>query len=152
MALRLRTSTVALLAAAALAPGCAATLRPPTLQVERLDVERVRVTGAVMDVLFRVRNVNPDPILIESFEYDLVLNGHRLGRGYYAEPVPIDAFGDERVVSRFDLNFLSLPGTVRAILEHDRARARVDGRFYVRRGRSRETLPFSSDAEVDLRR
>jgi LEA14-like dessication related protein len=141
----------AVVVAGALAAACA-TARPPTLRVQALDFGRVGVTGAAVNVSFQVRNVNPEPLLIERFEYELEVNGHRLGHGYYPDPVRLDGFGEERVVSRFDLNFLRLPGAVKAVLEEDRARARARGRFFVRKGGSLEELKFDSDAEVRIGR
>jgi LEA14-like dessication related protein len=129
-----------------------ATARAPALRLQALDFGRVGVTGAAVNVSFLVRNVNPEPLLIERFEYELEVNGHRLGRGYYAEPIRLDAFGEERVVSRFDLNFFRLPGAVKAVLDEDRARARARGRFFVRRGRSLTELRFDTDAEVRIGR
>jgi LEA14-like dessication related protein len=130
--------------------GCATT-KPPSMRVQALDFGKVGVTGVSVDVAFMLRNVNPEPLRIDRFEYDLELNGHRLGRGYYGEPIQIDGFKEERVVSRFDINFLSVPGTVRAVLDKDKARARAKGKFYVQQGGSQKTLKFDSDAEVRLR-
>jgi LEA14-like dessication related protein len=144
-------SRVTTLGLALLALSCATT-RTPTLQVEGLRVDRVRVTGAGLNVNFRVQNPNPEPLLIERFEYELKLNGRRLGRGYHAESVPLEGFKDARVASRFALNFLSLPGTVRAILEQDRARVSVSGAFYVRQGSGLKKLGFKNDANVDLKK
>ena len=129
-----------------------ASLKTPTLQVERLHLDRVRVTGAGVDVGFRVQNPNPDPILIERFEYQLKLNGRHLGRGYYSEAIRLDGFKDERLNSRFGLNFLSLPGAVREVLDRDRADVQVEGTFYVRRGGGLKKLRFSNGARVDLGR
>jgi hypothetical protein len=56
------------------------------------------------------------------------------------------------VVSHFDLNFLGLPGAVKAVLEDDRAKAKVEGHFYVRRGGGLKKLGFASDAEVRINR
>jgi hypothetical protein len=99
-----------------------------------------------------VRNVEPDPLLIEGFEYVLVLNGHRLGRGYYPDPVRLGPFEEAGVVSRFNVNLLQLPGSVRAVLDEDEARAHVHGRFFVRQGGRVRKLPFDSGAIVSLRR
>jgi len=129
-----------------------ATTKPPSLRVQGLDFGKVGFTGVSVDVAFMVRNVNPEPLLIERFEYELAVNGERLGRGYYAEPLRIDGFGEERVVSRFDVNFLNVPGTVKAVLDQDKARARARGKFYVRKGDSLQSLSFDDDAEVRIRR
>jgi len=137
----------------ALLSACAsAALKPPSLRVEGLRVDKLGITGAALDVKFRIQNPNPEPMLIERFQYELILNGHRMGRGYEADPVELEGFRDARVVSRFDVNLLSLPGTIKAILDEDRARARVEGTFYVREGRRLKHVPFDVDAEVDLAR
>jgi LEA14-like dessication related protein len=139
-------------AAGLLLAGCA-TLKPPTLQVEGLKVGKLGVTGVAMDVSFRVRNPNPEPMLVERFEYELFLNGNRLGRGYEPNAVNIGGFRDERVSSRFDLNLLSLPGTVKDLLRDDRARARAKGHFYVRQPNGNlKKLGFDADAQVDINR
>jgi len=146
-----RTALAVSLLAGLAFPACAS-LKPPTLRVQNLGVGSVGVTGASLHVTFGVRNPNPEDLVIERFEYDLVLNGQRLGRGYVSEPVALRGFAEERVSSQFNLNFLSLPGTVKALLEKDRARARVRGDFYVREGDALKKLGFDSEAEVDLGR
>jgi len=127
-------------------------IKTPLLQVEGLHLDRIRVTGAGVDVNFRVQNPNPEPVLIERFEYELKLNGRRLGRGYHTEPIRLDGFKDERLRSRFGLNFLSLPGAVREVLDDDRANVQVKGDFYVRSGDGLKKLGFKNNARVDLGR
>jgi LEA14-like dessication related protein len=137
-------------AAGALLVGCA-TLKPPQLFVDGLKVDKVRVTGVSMDVRFRIHNTNPEPLEIENFEYQLDLNGVRLGRGYYGEPLHLRGFDEAKIVSRFQLNMLSLPAGVQEILSSDHARARARGAFYVREDGGLRKLRFSSEAEVELR-
>lgn len=131
--------------------GCA-TLKAPILQVEGLKLGKLGVTGAAMEVAFRVRNPNPESMLVERFDYELFVNGHRLGRGFQPDALELPGFKEERVVSRFDLNFLSLPGAVKAVLEDDRAKAKVKGHFYVAQAGGLKKLGFSSDAEVKINR
>jgi len=151
--MRLRNTTVGgLLFAAAFGLGACASMRPPTLRVQGLGVTNVGITGANLRVTFGVRNPNPEDLLIERFEYELVLNGRSLGRGYVADPVSIRGFGEERVTSEFNLNFLKLPGTVKAVLDQDRARAQARGNFYVQQGSGLKKIGFDSEAEVDLGR
>src|SRR5262245_9326813 len=140
----MRTTRFERLAAVAVlvtASACAS-LKTPTLQVEALKFEKVRVTGAGVDVAFRVQNPNPKELTIERFEYQLTVNGKSLGHGYYSEPVRLEGFKDERLNSRFGLNFLRLPGAVQAVLDQDRARVQVDGTFYVRDGGDLKKLGF----------
>jgi hypothetical protein len=92
-----------------------ATLKPPTLFIEKISVDRIAITGAGLNVGFRLRNPNPEPMLIERFEYELAVNGQNLGRGFQPYDVKIEAFEDREVVSRFDLNLLKLPGVVKSV-------------------------------------
>ena len=110
------------------------------------------LTGVALDVGFRVRNPNPEPLRIERFEYELVrerqpararlrVQGGRprgLRRGQGAE--------------RFDVSLLSLPGAVKGVLREDRVHARAKGRFYATGSFGHKELPFDSDAEVQLGR
>ncbi len=133
-----------------LLPACATT-KTPTLAVEALKIGKVGITGVTMNVGFKVRNPNPEPLLIERFEYELFLNGNRLGRGYQPDALEVDGFREARVSSRFDLNFLRVPGAVKDLLEDDRVKARAKGKFFVRQpSGSLKTLKFDEDAEVDI--
>ena len=140
----------AALVLAALAEACAsAALRPPTMQVAGLKVGDMGLTGVALEVRFRVRNPNEKAIKIDRFEYDLVVNGQRLGRGFQPYMVKVEAFQDEEVVSRFDLNLLSLPGVVKSVLGEKQADAHVEGLFYIK---GQDPLPFAADARIDLSR
>jgi len=128
---------------------CAPAMRPPSLQVAALKFGGAGITGAKLNVSFSVRNVNHDPLVIDRFEYELFLNGKRLGRGFYPDRLELVAFADQKVVSVFDINWLSVPGTVKAILQQDRVKARVQGTFYEQSGKK---LKFSNEADVNLQR
>ena len=150
MRFRIRRSLV--LAVAVAAVGCAST-RAPTLMVSKLGFEKAGITGARLRVDFRVRNPNPEPLDVENFEYELKLNGQRLGRGYQSDGFHLAGFADRDVSSGFDLNYLSLPGSVRAILDRDSAKAEVKGKFYVRGdGGNLRALGFKSKADVRISR
>ena len=134
--------------ALALAAACAsAPVHPPTLQVAGLKVGDMGLTGVALDVRFRVRNPNEKAIKIDRFEYELAVNGQRLGRGFEARPLQIESFEEAEIVSRFDLNLLSLPGVVRSVLSEKVVAAHVEGLFHVK---GRDPMPFASDAQVDL--
>ncbi len=126
-------------------------VKPPTLSVEALRIGKLGITGATMDIGFKLRNPNPEAMLVERFEYELFLNGQRLGRGYEPAAVKLAGFGEERVTSRFDLNFLSVPGVVKKLLDDDKAKARAKGNFFVRDGDSLKKIGFDADASVDIR-
>ncbi len=131
---------------------CGPALKPPTLRLDKVGVEKARLSGLGLDVFFLMRNPNPDPLLVEGMEYDLVINGRRIAKGYYPDVVSLGPFGQERILSHLDLNWLSLPGAVRSVFDQDRARARVAGVFYVRQGPRRgKAIPFDGEALVELR-
>lgn len=144
--LRPRRLAAAALAALALA-GSACGAKAPILAVDGLKVGDMGITGVAVDVRFRVRNPNPDPLNIERLEYELFLNGNRLGRGFESSGLQLAGFGEGKITSRFDVNFLSLPGTVKDLLRDDWVQARVKGHFYTSGNRR---LGFSSDAKVNL--
>jgi LEA14-like dessication related protein len=130
-----------------------ASVKAPILRVDGLKLGKAGISGASMDVGFALRNPNPEPLRVERFDYELFVNGQRLGRGFQPEAVELPGFGEQRVTSRFDLNFLSLPLAVKAVLDDDRAKARVKGNFYVRQGDGgAKKLGFDADADVDIKK
>jgi LEA14-like dessication related protein len=141
---------IATLAALALA-GCA-TIKPPTLQVQKVGMAKVGITGAKLNVGFGVRNPNPDDLNVEKMEYELILNGQRIGRGYASEPFSLRGFAEVRVASTVDVGLLTLPSAVKRVLADDRVKAQAKGTFYVRRGDGLKKISFDSEATVDLDR
>jgi LEA14-like dessication related protein len=129
-----------------------ASVQPPRLQVQKLGVDRAGITGVVLQVGFAVQNPNEKDLQIERFEYELLLNGQSLGRGYSADPLTLRAFGEERVQSRFNVDLLRLPGAVKTLLEQSRVKARAKGKFHVREGDGIKKVGFDSEATVDLDR
>ena len=131
------------------AAGCA-TVKTPILAVDGLKIGDMGITGVALDVGFRVRNPNPEPLTIERFEYELFVTGSRLGRGFEAKGLELAGFGEAKVRTRFDVNLLSLPGVVKDVLREDRVHARAKGRFYATGSFGSKRLNFDSDAEVEL--
>jgi len=129
-------------------PGCAA--KAPILAVDGLKVGDMGITGVALDVRFRVRNPNPEPLTIDRMEYELFVNGNRLGRGFDSKGLPLEGFGEGKVQSRVDVNFLALPGAVKDVLHQDRVKARVKGHFYTSGHYGNKRLGFDADAEVNL--
>jgi LEA14-like dessication related protein len=131
---------------------CAPALKPPTLQVQSLKKGKVGITGATLDVIFGVRNPNPDDLAVDKMEFELLLNGNDVGRGFVAEPFTIRGFAEEKVVSTVDVSYLRVPGAIKAVLDDDEVRAEARGVFYVRQGGGLKKLDFDSDARVSLGR
>jgi LEA14-like dessication related protein len=135
-----------LLALAASACG----VKAPILAVDGLKVGDMGITGVALDVRFRVRNPNPEPLNIDRMEYELFVNGNRLGRGFDSKGLPLEGFGEGKVQSRVDVNFLALPGAVKDVLHQDKVKARVKGHFYTSGHYGNKRLGFDADAEVNL--
>ena len=148
--IRLRLAVLVLVSA--LSAACA-TMEPPRIQVQRLGRPQMGLTGATLEVTFNVRNPNDYPVTIDRVRYDLFLNGVRVGDGFITQRVDVEPFGEARMSSRFDLNYLRVPGAVRSIMERDRVDARARGRVYMRRNGGRERrVNFSSEANLDFDR
>ena len=128
-------------------PAC---VKAPILAVDGLKVGDVGITGVALDVGFRVRNPNPESLTIDRLEYELFVNGNRLGRGFESAGLALAGFGEGKVRSRLDVNFLSLPGAVKDVLREDRVKARVKGHFYTSGSYGIKRLGFDADADVNL--
>jgi hypothetical protein len=118
--------------------------------VAGIHLDGVSLTGARVDVGLDIRNVNAQDLQIERFEYEVKLNGEVLGRGFNSDPLMLGGFKEDKVVSRLDVNFLSVPGVVKRTLDRDRVDAEVKGTFYVRDGAGLRKLKFGSRGNVDL--
>ena len=151
--MRLRSAvSLAVVALATLLMSACATVKAPILAVDGLKVGDMGLSGVAVDVGFRVRNPNPEPIRIERFEYELFVNGNRLGRGFESKGLDLEGYGETKVRTRFDVNLLSLPGAVKDVLGQDRVKARAKGKFYATGSFGKKELGFDSDAEVDIGR
>ena len=145
----LRSVLVATTAVVVLGSGCAS-LKAPTLQVDGLAVRDMGITGVALDITFRVRNPNPEKITVDKFEYELFLNGQRLGRGYEPDGFELEGFAEEKITSQFDVNMLSLPLAVRNTIEDKDGEARVKGHFYVLEEGSTRLRKLGFKAAADL--
>jgi LEA14-like dessication related protein len=139
----------ALVASALLTPACA--VKAPILALDGVKVGDMGVTGVALDVRFRVRNPNPEPLRVDRMEYELFINGNRVGRGFDVNALPLEGFGEGKVASRVDVNFLGLPGAIKDVLHEDKVEARVKGHFYTSGHYGNKRLGFDSEAEVNLR-
>jgi LEA14-like dessication related protein len=129
--------------------GCAS-VKPPSVRVAGIHLDGVSLSGARIDVGLQIRNVNPEDLRIERFDYEVKLNGQVLGRGFQSEPLMLGGFKEDKVVSRLDVNLLRIPGAVKRALDRDRVDAEVRGTFYVRDGSGLRKIRFGSRGNVDL--
>jgi LEA14-like dessication related protein len=137
-------------APAALLLAACTTLKPPTLALDGLKVGDVGLSGMALDVGFRIRNPNPEPLRIERFEYELVVNGSSLGHGYEPKGVDLAGYGEAKVASRFDVNALHVPGAVMKVLRQDKVHARAKGKYFTSGSFGKKELGFDSDVDVNL--
>lgn len=140
-----------LIVGAVLLSACAS-MKTPAVRVSGLHLDGVSLTGARVDVGMDIRNLNPEDLQIERFEYEIKLNGQVIGRGFQSEPLMLAGFKEDKVVSRVDVNFLKIPGAVQRVLDRDRVDAEVKGAFYVKDGTGLRKLNFGSRGNVDLNR
>ena len=136
---------------AALWTACAS-VKPPAVRLAGIHLDGVSLTGARLDVGLQIRNVNPEALQIERFDYEVKLNGKVLGHGFNSDPLMLVGFKEDKVVSRLDINLLKVPGVVQRALDKDRVDAEVKGTFYVRDGSGLRKLKFGSRGNVDLNR
>ena len=148
----MRASRLLLLVGAAVLWTACASVKPPTVRVAGIHLDGISLTGARVDVGLQIRNVNPEDLLIERFDYEVKLNGRVLGRGFSSDPLMLAGFQEDRVVSRVDVNLLKVPGVVKNALDKDRVQAEVKGTFYVREGSGIRKSKFGSEGNVDLNR
>jgi LEA14-like dessication related protein len=146
------TTRLAIVLTAALVGTACASIKPPAVRLAGIHLDGVSLTGARVDVGLEIRNVNPENLQIERFDYEVKLNGRVLGRGYQSDPLMLRGFEENRVVSRLDVNLLKIPGALKEALDRDRADAEVKGTFYVREGSQLRKVKFGSRGNVDLNR
>ena len=82
----------------------------------------------------------------------MFLNGRRVGDGFVTRSTVVPGFGEARVSSSFDINYLRLPGAVKSIMDLDCVDARTTGRFFMRKGEGGRLrkVGFASDATLDF--
>ena len=97
-----------------------ASVKPPAVRLAGIHLDGVSLTGARLDVGLQIRNVNPEALQIERFDYEVKLNGKVLGHGFNSDPLMLAGFKEDKVVSRLDINLLRVPGVVQRVLDKDR--------------------------------
>jgi LEA14-like dessication related protein len=149
--MRQRLGAYSVLALWALVGAACSTMKPPTLAVDGIKVGDMGLSGVALDVGFRVRNPNPEPLKIERFEYELLVNGRSLGHGYESKGTELAGYGEAKLTSRFDVDALKVPGAVLKVLRQDKVRARAKGKYFTTGSFGKKELGFDSDVEVDLK-
>ncbi len=148
----MRSSHLLVLVGSAVLWTACASVKPPSVRVAGLHLDGISLTGARVDVGLEIRNVNPESLQIERFDYEVKLNGQLLGRGYSSDPLMLGGFKEDKVVSRVDVNLLRVPGAVKNVLDKDKVDAEIKGTFYVREGSGIRKIKFGSRGNVDLNR
>jgi len=122
-------------------------VKAPNAQVTGLKYSAATLTGAKLNVAFNIRNVNATPLVIESFVYDLSLNGTHLGKGSYLTRVELAGSGERKVSSLMDLGKDQLSANVQSLLAEGTVHAHIKCKFYLAGG---ETKSYSSLADVSV--
>ncbi len=148
----MRSSRLFLLVGSAVLWTACASVKPPSVRVASVHLDGVSLTGARVDVGLQIRNVNPESLQIERFDYEIKLNGQVLGHGFNSDPLTLAGFKEDKVVSRVDVNLLRVPGAVKKVLDRDRVDAEIKGTFYVKDGSGLRKIRFGGQGNVDLNR
>ncbi len=85
------TARVAIVFSAVLLGTACASIKPPAVRVSGIHLDGVSLTGARVNVGLEIRNVNPENLQIERFDYEVKLNGRVLGRGYQSDPLMLNS-------------------------------------------------------------
>jgi len=152
--MRMKTSlmrTLVVVVALGAAGACGGkALKPPTLQVGTMKFTPAGLTGPKLDVSFTVHNANAAPLVVESFRYDLTLNGVYVDSGFYATRMELAPNADQKIVSVFDLDWARLAPAVQSALQQQSSlQALVAGTYFLAGG---ETMKYSTEAKVALQR
>ena len=132
------------------AMACGPSPERPLLTATGLKFHKPGVSGLPVDVTYHLQNPNAEPLSIERFDYEVLVNGHSIGRGFVPDALRIEAFKEQQVVSRFNINYFSIPGAVKQVLDQDKINATIRGTFYLN-GRFRTTqLPYESTGVIPL--
>lgn len=124
-------------------------VKPPTLQMTGLKYAATGLTGAKLNVTFSVRNVNPTPLVVESFRYELELDKTSLGTGFYPTRMELAGMAEQKVSSIFDLNYVKVPAAIQSLLQQDHVHARVNCKFFLAGGR---TMSYKTEADVQVQK
>src|SRR5262245_48206769 len=93
-------SVLALLAATALAAGCASfDLQPPTLSVVSMKVQSADLFSQKMQVRMRVQNPNSRELPVKGITYRIEVDNSELAQGLTDKPFVVPAMGE----AEFDL-------------------------------------------------
>jgi LEA14-like dessication related protein len=122
-------------------------IKAPNAQVTALKYSATSLTGAKLNVGFNLKNQNPTPLVIESFVYDLSLNGTALGKGSYLTRVELAASAEQKVTSLLDLGAGQLSANVQSLLQQGSVQAKVHCKFYLSGG---ETRSYTGTADVSV--
>ncbi len=135
--------------ALSLLAGCVTTsVKSPSMNITGLKMGDPSLTSMPVDVKLKVTNPNPEPLRVERFEYELMLNGKNLGKGYYPDAIVLEPFREKELVSKFEISFLKAPGVLQVLMNQDYLKARVQGVFYVSKGMGLKQLKFDHEAEI----
>jgi LEA14-like dessication related protein len=122
-------------------------IKPPTLQVASMKFAGTGLTGAKLNIAFNIRNVNPTPLVVENFRYELKLNDTAVGSGFYSTRMELAGMAEQKVTSVFDLGYLKMPAAVQSLMQQDKVQARVNCKFYLAGG---DTMNYTTIADVTI--
>lgn len=81
-------------------------LKAPEVNLSSIQLESVTMFEQQWQVVLRARNPNDRDLTLESLDYELYVNGHKLARGLTGQPVTLPAMGDALVPTEVTTSLL----------------------------------------------
>lgn len=144
-----RTMTVAVLACALAAAGCAGAFRQPEVRFDGVRIGGLGLRGGLLYAQIHVANPNRFGFETSSMSYDLEMrapaNGEerwvRVAQGVYDEAVRVGARDSVLVEVPIDFTYSSLGGALQSVLDQGNVSYRVAGVVELREP-VRRSLPY----------
>lgn len=88
----------------------------PSISVDGLKVKNVNVTGANMELQLRMENPNAFDVLLNSFNYELTVNGKSWAKGLGAKQIQVGSKGESAITIPIAMDFAQIGVTVYQML------------------------------------
>ena len=147
----------ALVALAALAPGCAAlrhlfesAFRKPELKFKALALREVSLTGANLDTVWLLENPNPVGLSLAEVDYAFFVEGKQIVAGKPRNGLHIPASNNAELTFPAEVKFQDLAPALGAFLQKDVATYRAQGTIGVQTPIGVLRLPISKEGTFEV--
>jgi LEA14-like dessication related protein len=105
-----------------LQPACATlgqVFTPPTVTLQRVDIERISFSGIAARFIFSVENPNPIGLDLARLGYQITIDGHQLAEGRGDQPLAVPARGTGELALPVEIKFVEFAESLAALFEKD---------------------------------